>query len=551
MSKYFGLKGMKNFSEKQLRSNVSEAKNSLKKLGIEDQLVVEELDKLRTSVSDKESYLAKKKDIDYIMQLALQNKRETVLREINNQREELKERPNDNLWKKELRRLEDLRAEINKYQDQISSKPELKQEVEQRKQQVQEELAQSVQTTGANAIGAGATGARAGFVESLNSALAEIEAEESVEQSYRNEHIDNPIDPKHELNPIQVPTYPLPFKTPPKRRKVQKALNKALAGMEEEEKVPESPMIEADLSLTDDDDSDGGSSSSVYGTPLGLAAPAPTPAPTPEPDSNNDSQTTGNVQPTDPASSSSFGGPDDLKKVPKYHLFPIRLFFGSETEPKWDQTLASQIYDWHDQTKMPKKQIKDLCDDIIGKNGAEILVSDRKSDGDIQELVELIELQFAITKPRLHNSGQLGIIKLGQLEQNLKASMGMSGSTSSSLPSDAIVDNPFKAAGPSGVGLTDDRNLTKEQRLVQKRLLEQKLVEEYRNRDRGDDNKPITNEIIKQFVIQEKEQQSKMKPVMATDFYELTKGYAISYPANEPINFPGAKKEVSFDSIMI
>ena len=124
---------------------------------------------------------------------------------------------------------------------------------------------------------------------------------------------------------------------------------------------------------------------------------------------------------------------------------------------------------------------------------------------------------------------------------------GISGSTGSSLPADAIVDNPFK----SGMDLADNRNLTKEQRLIQKRLLEQKLVEEYRNRERDDANKPITTNILEQFVQQEKDQQSKMKPVMATDFYELTKGYAISHPANEPISLPKTRKEASFDAIRI
>jgi len=49
------------------------------------------------------------------------------------------------MWKKEPRRLQDLRAEINQYQDQINSKPELKQEAEPRQQQVSEE---SVPATG-------------------------------------------------------------------------------------------------------------------------------------------------------------------------------------------------------------------------------------------------------------------------------------------------------------------------------------------------------------------------------------------------------------------
>lgn len=364
-------------------------------------------------------------------------------------------------------------------------------------------------------------------IEKTNQQLKQVEAAESIEQSIRNEFIDNPIEPNIELNPTQAPISP---PIPPKPKAYGSKQSSKMTGAVSELSEPTLPYIEEVIEINDDDEQETQTTQSD------------------QPNGNNNILSTSQIsQSVSP--SISFGGPENPQNVPKYHLFPIYLFFGSTTEPKWNKVLEQQIRSYQNEKKMSSQIIMAMCKSIVNKNGADILVDKVLSNGDIQELIELIELQFHLNKV---GSGLQGIFKLGQLENILKGS-GMAGAVNNGVDSNIdgaidkgnmpidkgnmpIVQNPFSNGAVQNTE-SGANGLDKEQRLVQKNLLESKMISEYRNRDRDDANKPITTEIVEQFVIQERQQQSQMKPAYATDFYELTKGYAIAQPVSADINF--------------
>jgi len=74
----------------------------------------------------------------------------------------------------------------------------------------------------------------------------------------------------------------------------------------------------------------------------------------------------------------------------KYHKVPIAMFFKSSKEPEWNNELENVIRGLELETEV----IKDLLDLVIGYSGPKFLVKARKSEGDVQELVEVMELHF-------------------------------------------------------------------------------------------------------------------------------------------------------------
>jgi hypothetical protein len=222
--------------------------------------------------------------------------------------------------------------------------------------------------------------------------------------------------------------------------------------------------------------------------------------------------------------------------IPKYHLLPIKLFFDSETYPSWDLTLEKDL---RSRTRdLSKEEINGIIDATIAKNGPDILVYRRKSDGDIQELIEVLELQFSLHRllakgPRF----KMGIINLGQLEEAIKATGGSTGigTGTSDTPvgtgddlsafasadgagagtgvgaTAAITTNPFAAGANTDtttstsaandtinadVTTAGANNRRKEILGVQRMIEENKLVEQYRNRIYYDVGHPINNPYV-------------------------------------------------------
>lgn len=93
----------------------------------------------------------------------------------------------------------------------------------------------------------------------------------------------------------------------------------------------------------------------------------------------------------------SFAGPAPVRppeeKV-KYHNTAVKIFFDSDTLPQWDFDLEKVIRS----LSISSEEIKSILDLVIGTYGSLFLVAKRKSEGDIQELVEVLELHFSANR---------------------------------------------------------------------------------------------------------------------------------------------------------
>jgi hypothetical protein len=104
----------------------------------------------------------------------------------------------------------------------------------------------------------------------------------------------------------------------------------------------------------------------------------------------------------------------------QYHKEAIEIFFGSVTLPNWDLKLESDIR----KLTIGKEQVIKMLDPLIALRGPDLLVSERKSDGDIQELVEVLELHFCWQRLlALGPRAPMAMVPLGSLikERNLIA----------------------------------------------------------------------------------------------------------------------------------
>lgn len=125
-----------------------------------------------------------------------------------------------------------------------------------------------------------------------------------------------------------------------------------------------------------------------------------------------DSQTNA-AQPPETKQQSNFAGPGPVRtdKV-KYHNTAVKLFFMDDKEPQWDLELERNIRS----LSLKKAEINDLLDLLIAKHSGDILVLKRKSNGDIQELVEVVELYFSSKRLMAMGSRQpMAMVPLGTL----------------------------------------------------------------------------------------------------------------------------------------
>ncbi len=129
----------------------------------------------------------------------------------------------------------------------------------------------------------------------------------------------------------------------------------------------------------------------------------------------NQGQSIDQTKGDEPTPVTQFGAPA-VSRPPeiaiKYHKIPIKLFFGSDTNPEWDTNLEQTIRDLPED----KSVFADMIDGIISSNGPKILVSKRKSEGDTQELVEILELHFSLERNMAKGSrSQQAMVSIGSL----------------------------------------------------------------------------------------------------------------------------------------
>jgi len=132
----------------------------------------------------------------------------------------------------------------------------------------------------------------------------------------------------------------------------------------------------------------------------------------------------------------------------KYHNTAIKLFFTDDKMPKWDLDLEFNIRD----LEIPKDEVASIIDLVVDSKGPEILVSKRKSDGDIQELVEVLELHFCSMRLlAMGGRAPMAMIPLGTLIKERGILAG-----TNSQPSDQQ-DQPVQQpqSGPGDLGPFD------------------------------------------------------------------------------------------------
>lgn len=105
----------------------------------------------------------------------------------------------------------------------------------------------------------------------------------------------------------------------------------------------------------------------------------------------------GNTQraPTHPLQTDVPFATDQPNKMhpPKYHLYPIKIFLGSETDPEYDAELENNIYS----SSLSKQEIVDNSNTIIANYGGDLFIYSRKSDT-LDEMHELTQLMFCLKR---------------------------------------------------------------------------------------------------------------------------------------------------------
>lgn len=79
---------------------------------------------------------------------------------------------------------------------------------------------------------------------------------------------------------------------------------------------------------------------------------------------------------------------------PKYHLDAIRFMYGNVDVPNWDPSVALALQ----KSGLSKDAINKYIDTLIATYGSKMLIFKRKSNGDIVELNEVMQLQYSIER---------------------------------------------------------------------------------------------------------------------------------------------------------
>ena len=148
------------------------------------------------------------------------------------------------------------------------------------------------------------------------------------------------------------------------------------------------------------------------------------------------------------------------KNAPRYHKDVILLFFGSSTSPPWDLELVASV----NQLKWTKKQVNDAIDAIIDRHSENYLIFMRKSNGDIQEFLEVIQIHFCFQRNLQRGSrtasANIPVSSLVAFSNKLNGISSVPSSSTSDLL-DYVPTSKTDAALASVVNITENESRSK------------------------------------------------------------------------------------------
>jgi len=218
--------------------------------------------------------------------------------------------------------------------------------------------------------------------------------------------------------------------------------------------------------------------------PPPLSPPAPAPAPAPVPATNDalkleEEPMQDTLAPTDLQTANIV--PKD-KNAPRYHQDAILLFFGSETVPEWDLELVESVnkLNWN------KKQIRDAIDAIIDRHAENYLILTRKSDGDIQEFLEVIQIHFCFHRQlQRGNRTRTANVPISSIVAFSNRLNGVS----SSAPSDPATLPDYVPSSRTDAALASVVNIPENQATA-------KIIEAFDARNTDYYGRPLANEAV-------------------------------------------------------
>jgi hypothetical protein len=122
-------------------------------------------------------------------------------------------------------------------------------------------------------------------------------------------------------------------------------------------------------------------------------------SPEPEPVSNQQEQTDPQAQ-QQPQPQANFGTVVDQVDKIVYHKDAILLMYNDDKNPEWDLELENTIKN----SKFSKEFMLKASKSIIDNYGSKIFVYELKTDGSLQEFLELIQLQYSFERGYLKGS---------------------------------------------------------------------------------------------------------------------------------------------------
>lgn len=97
-----------------------------------------------------------------------------------------------------------------------------------------------------------------------------------------------------------------------------------------------------------------------------------------------------------------------------FHETSLIFFFGTNVNPDWNKELELSYRQQIENNKIPEKQRSQMMDLIINESGGLMLVSQKETESDVEELLVLLELHFKVNKL---SQGPIAGIPLKQLLQ--------------------------------------------------------------------------------------------------------------------------------------
>jgi hypothetical protein len=107
---------------------------------------------------------------------------------------------------------------------------------------------------------------------------------------------------------------------------------------------------------------------------------------------------------------------EEVKISVDFHKLQVALFFGSITDPDFDDELTRSYRGFLEQTGIPPKQRNQMMKLIIAANGNKLMITEPETEDDENELLILLQLHFNIER-NLHRGTRqkTGSVNLGQL----------------------------------------------------------------------------------------------------------------------------------------